>query len=112
MRCERQRSSTGSPLLDAGRHTEVVGALREAVTDEPWREARQMQLALALYRSGRQAEALRAIQRYKSELADEIGLVPSANLDELEHKILDHDPILLAPLAPPARASAATSSTR
>ena len=84
-------------MLDAGRHTEVVGALREAVTDEPWREARQMQLALALYRSGRQAEALRAIQRYKSELADEIGLVPSANLDELEHKILDHDPILLAP---------------
>ncbi len=82
-------------LLDAGRHTEVVGPLREAVTDEPWREARRMQLALALYRSGRQAEALRAIQHYKSELADEIGLVPSAELDELEHRILDHDPTLV-----------------
>ena len=56
-----------------------------------------MQLALALYRSGRQAEALRTIQHYKSELADEIGLVPTAALDELEHRILEHDPDLLTP---------------
>jgi DNA-binding SARP family transcriptional activator len=82
-------------LLDAGRHTEVVGPLREAVGEEPWREARRIQLALALYRSGRQAEALRAIQRYQSELADEIGLVPSAELDQLEHRILEHDPTLV-----------------
>jgi DNA-binding SARP family transcriptional activator/WD40 repeat protein len=82
-------------LLDAGRHTEVVGPLQEAVTAEPWREARRVQLALALYRSGRQAEALRAIQHYRSELADEIGLVPSTELDELEHRILDHDPTLV-----------------
>ncbi len=82
-------------LLDSGRHTEVIGPLQEAVTDEPWREARRMQLALALHRSGRQAEALRAIQRYKSELGDELGLEPSPELDQLEHRILDHDPALL-----------------
>ena len=82
-------------MLDAGRHTEVVGPLRDAVTEEPWREARQMQLALALYRSGRQAEALRAIHLYKSELTDEVGLLPSPELDRLEHQILDHDPTLL-----------------
>ena len=82
-------------LLDAGRHTELVGPLLEAVTDEPWREARRMQLALALYRSGRQAEALKAIQRYKAQLADETGLLASPELERLEHQILDHDPVLL-----------------
>ena len=82
-------------LLDAGRHTEVIGPLREAVTEEPWREARRVQLALALYRSGRQAEALKVIQRYRSELADQLGLEPSPELGQLEHQILDHDPGLL-----------------
>jgi serine/threonine protein kinase/DNA-binding SARP family transcriptional activator/WD40 repeat protein len=82
-------------LLDAGRHTEVVGPLQEAVTEEPWREARRMQLALALYRSGRQAEALRSIQRYRAELVDELGLEASTELDQLEHQILEHDPALL-----------------
>ena len=82
-------------LLDAGRHSEVAGELQEAVDEEPWREARRMQLALALYRSGRHPEALRAIQAYKSELADELGLEPSPELSQLEHRILEHDPILL-----------------
>lgn len=84
-------------LLDAGRHTEVVGPLQEAVATEPWREARRMQLAIALYRSGRHAEALQAIQRYKAQLADETGLVASPELERLEHQILDHDPVLLPP---------------
>ncbi|NNE12282.1 MAG: protein kinase, partial [Ilumatobacter sp.] len=67
----------------------------EAVAAEPLRERRRALLALALYRAGRQAEALRAIQEYRAELADEVGLDPSADLDELEHRILEHDPGLL-----------------
>ena len=82
-------------LLDSGRHTEVIGPLREAVDAERWREARRMQLALALYRSGRQAEALEAIRDYRSELVDELGLDPSPEFDRLEHQVLEHDPALL-----------------
>ena len=82
-------------LLDAGRHTEVIGPLAEAVTEEPWRETRRIQLALALYRSGRQTEALEVIRRYRSELAEELGLEPSPDLGQLEHRILEHDPALL-----------------
>ncbi len=82
-------------LLGEGRHTELVGPLQEAIGDEPWREHRRAQLALALYRAGRQAEALRVLRDFRAELVDELGLDPSAELDELEHRILDHDPTLL-----------------
>ncbi len=82
-------------LLADGRHTEVVGPLREAIGDEPWREARRVQLALALYRAGRQAEALRVISDFRSELVDELGLDPSPELAELEQRILEHDPTLM-----------------
>ena len=84
-------------LIDAGRHTEAIGPLSEAIADEPWREARRAQYALALYRAGRQAEALRAVQDYRSALADELGLDPSPDLQQLEHRMLDHDPTLLPP---------------
>ena len=47
-------------------------------------------------RSGRQAEALRSISRFRTELGEELGLDPSPELDRLEHRILDHDPTLLA----------------
>ena len=84
-------------LLDAGRHTEVIGELRDAATEQPWREVRRMQLALALYRSGRQAEALQVLRDYRTGLVDELGLDPSPELGRLEHRILEHDPELLPP---------------
>ena len=82
-------------LLAAGRHTEVIGPLHEAIDDQPWREALRAQLALALYRAGRQAEALRAISAFRSAIVDELGIDPSPELDQLEHRILEHDPALL-----------------
>ena len=84
-------------LLDAGRHTEVIGELRDAATEQPWREVRRMQLALALYRSGRQAEALQVLRDYRTGLVEELGLDPSPELGRLEHRILEHDPELLPP---------------
>ncbi len=84
-------------LLDAGRHTEVIGELRDAATEQPWREVRRMQLALALYRSGRQAEALQVLRDYRTGLVEELGLDPSPELGRLEHRILEHDPDLLPP---------------
>jgi serine/threonine protein kinase/DNA-binding winged helix-turn-helix (wHTH) protein len=84
-------------LLAKGRHTEVIGPLREAVDAEPWRETRRVQLALALYRAGRHAEALRVIQDYRTQLAEELGLDPSPDVAALEHRILDHDPGLMPP---------------
>ncbi len=56
---------------------------------------------LALYRSGRQAEALQTYQEGRRALAEELGLEPSANLQELERRILEHDPELAAPERPP-----------
>jgi DNA-binding SARP family transcriptional activator len=84
-------------LLDAGRHTEVIGELRDAATEQPWREVRRMQLAVALYRSGRQAEALQVLRDYRTGLVEELGLDPSPELGRLEHRILEHDPDLLPP---------------
>ncbi len=84
-------------LLDAGRHTEVIGELRDAATEQPWREVRRMQLAVALYRSGRQAEALQVLRDYRTGLVEELGLDPSPELGRLEHRILEHDPELLPP---------------
>ena len=90
-------------LLDAGRHTEVIGELRDAATEQPWREVRRMQLAVALCRSGRQAEALQVLQvlqvlrDYRTGLVEELGLDPSPELGRLEHRILEHDPELLTP---------------
>lgn len=81
--------------LAAGRHAEVVGEL-EALADEyPLREHFRAQHMLALYRSGRQTEALRFYQTARRRLAEETGLEPSPELRDLERKILQHDDDLL-----------------
>ncbi len=87
-------------LLALGRHAEVVGDLQQAVVEHPLRERLWGQLALALYRSRRQADALRAIAAARSTLAEELGLDPGPELRRLESQILDHDPALLAVPAP------------
>lgn len=80
--------------LRLGRHVAVVGELEALVRDHPLRERAWGQLMVALYRSGRQGDALRAYQRCATHLADELGLVPSPELRRLEGQILNQDAAL------------------
>ena len=80
-----------------GRHATVAAELAELVALHPLRENLQHQLALALYRSGRQAEALRALNDAASTLREELGIEPSRPLRDLEAAILAHDPALDMP---------------
>ena len=61
------------------------------VSDEPLREHRWAQLMMALYRSGRQGDALRAFQRARETLAAELGVEPSTELGRLEAAVLSHE---------------------
>ena len=80
--------------LDCGRHAEVIGELETLVAEEPLRERPRAQLMLALYRSGRQAEALDAYREARRALVEELGIEPSRGLRELEAAILEQDPAL------------------
>lgn len=88
--------------LALGRHAELVGELDALVGRHPLRERLRGQQMLALYRSGRQADALAAYAAYRTTLDDELGIAPSAALRELERAILNQDPALEA--APPRSA--------
>jgi len=77
--------------LDRGKHATLVGELEQLVAAHPLRERLRAQLMLALYRSGRQAEALAAYRDTRRTLADELGLEPSEELRELEQAILRQD---------------------
>lgn len=83
-------------LLALGRHGEAVPALQAAVDESRLRERRWGLLATALYRSGRQADALRSIGAVRTLLRDELGVEPGPELRFLEHRILDQDPTLLS----------------
>jgi YVTN family beta-propeller protein len=78
--------------LALGRSIELVPELEALVREHPLRERLLGQLMLALYRSGRQAEALAAFQAAKQRLSEELGLEPGPQLRDLEHRILEHDP--------------------
>ena len=80
--------------LACGHHAAVIGELQALVQAHPLRERLWGQLMLALYRTGRQADALRAFQDLRNALADEVGLDPSPALSRLEATILAHDPSL------------------
>ena len=80
--------------LALGRHTEAVPELERLVDAEPLRERFRGQLILALYRSGRQADALDAYQDARRTLIEELGLEPSPALQELERAILQQSPEL------------------
>jgi len=90
-------------LLSLGRHGEVIGELERAVDEHPLREGLARRLMLALYRDGRQADALRAYARTREVLADELGLDPTPDLVALQTAILNHDRELAGPLATAAR---------
>lgn len=78
--------------LALGEQAELIGDLEAAVAAEPLRERRWEQLMLALYRSGRQSEALRAYQRLRTVLGEELGLEPGEQARALEAAILAHAP--------------------
>jgi YVTN family beta-propeller protein len=83
--------------LVLGRHEGLVAELEPLVAEHPYRERLHAQLMRALYRSGRQAEALEAYQRARRALVEELGIAPGPRLQELERAILRHDPSLEAP---------------
>ena len=99
-----QRWSCGSrPTSRCGRHAELVGELEALVAEHPLRERLRAQLMTALYRCGRQAEALEAYREARRALVEELGIDPSPALQELERAILGHDPSLAVEAAPHGR---------
>jgi DNA-binding SARP family transcriptional activator len=86
--------------LALGRHADLVGELEAAVRDHPFREHLCGQLMLALYRSGRQAEALAAYQTTRRVLSEQLGIEPGVALQALERSILRQEPALWPPAAP------------
>jgi predicted ATPase/DNA-binding SARP family transcriptional activator len=77
--------------LALGHHAEAVPELEALIREEPLRENLRRLLMLALYRSGRQADALGAYRDARATLLDELGLDPSESLQQLETAILNHD---------------------
>jgi predicted ATPase/DNA-binding SARP family transcriptional activator len=106
MRLEELRVAALEERIDAdlalGRHGQVVAELERLVGDQPMRERFRAQLMLALYRSGRQADALAVYQRARRTFVDELGIEPSESLRRLERAILAHDPSLDVAQAGPA----------
>lgn len=102
-RLEELRLVTLEDRFDAqlalGRDSELVADLDHLVEANPLRERLRAQLMLALYRSGRQADALEIYQRGRRHLVDELGLEPSESLRRLETRILQQDPELDRPSA-------------
>ena len=93
--------------LAVGHDHELVAELRQLVAQHPLRERLRELLMLALYRSGRQAEALAAFREAQKYLAEELGVEPTAQLQQLHMRILATDPTLAGPTAQPAAVSAA-----
>ena len=99
--------------LGRGQDRDLIPELRTLVAEHPFRERLCAQLMLALYRTGRQTDALEVYRETRTRLADELGLEPSAELRNLERRMLAHDPDLeparselpptAARVAPPAR---------
>src|SRR4051794_29465271 len=87
--------------LALGRHAALAGELQRLADDHPYRERLHELLMLALYRCGRQSDALAAYRRTRAQLVDELGIEPGPALRELHEAILRQDPGLDAPAAPP-----------
>jgi DNA-binding SARP family transcriptional activator len=97
-RLEEERLAALEERVDAdlalGRHDRLVPELEQLVGREPLRERPRAHLMLALYRSGRQADALDLYRRTRETLSDELGIEPSRELQELERRMLQQDPEL------------------
>ena len=105
-RLEERRLDCLEDRIDAdlalGRHAQLIGELDVLTTQHPLRERPRAQLMLALYRSGRQADALAAYRQLHRMLAVELGLRPSPALRDLERQMLQQDPALEARPRPSA----------
>ncbi|MGE5764557.1 MAG: BTAD domain-containing putative transcriptional regulator [Mycobacterium leprae] len=97
--------------LACGRHRELVAELRALIAAHPFRERSYAQLMVALYRAGRQVDALRVYRDYRNRLDGELGLEPSAALQRLESDVLRQDPVLDGPPPMPAAAVAGPPPT-
>lgn len=110
-RLEELRLSVVEDAVDAGlalgRHAELVGEIEALVARHPHRERLRAQQMLALYRSGRQSEALEAYAELRQALDEDLGILPSPALRELERAILNQDPALLRSGPEPAEAPSA-----
>jgi len=104
-RLEDERLAALEERIDAdlalGRHARLVPELEQLVAQEPLRERPRAQLMLALYRSGRQADALELYRRTRETLSEELGIEPGLELQELERRMLQHDPELERPRPAP-----------
>jgi DNA-binding SARP family transcriptional activator len=104
-RLEELRAGAREELVEAelalGRHAAVVPELEALVAEHPFRERPRAQLMIALYRSGRQAEALEAYQSVRRFLDEELGLEPGPVLQKLQQAVLRQDPELDAPAQEP-----------
>ncbi|MFJ6106023.1 BTAD domain-containing putative transcriptional regulator [Streptomyces sp. NPDC092359] len=98
--------------LECGHHHSILGELTMMAEAEPWRERARGQLMLALYRCGRQADALNVYERVRSSLVENLGLEPGHGLRTLQHAILTHDPALSADGARLPRESAGPPGPR
>ena len=84
--------------LAAGRDAELVAEVQQLTREHPWRERLHAQLMLALYRSGRQADALEAYRHAREVLVEQLGIEPGPELHDVQQAILDQDPALDAPV--------------
>lgn len=102
VRLEEQRLAALEQRIDAdlalGRHAQLVHELEGLIREHPLREHLRGQLMLALYQSGRQAEALDVYRSGRRLLDEELGLKPHGELQRLEKAILNHDPSLESPV--------------
>ena len=116
VRLDELRLSTVEDRIDAdlmlGHHGVLVGELESLVARHPLRERLWGALMLALYRAGRQADAVRAYQRARDVLVGELGLEPGAELRRLEAAVLAGDPALDAPDATGPAPAAQRSRSR
>jgi DNA-binding SARP family transcriptional activator len=102
---EEERLSAYKELLDAeldlGRHGSVIDEIDALVRSNPYDERLRRQLMLALYRAGRQADALEVFRDARQMLVDELGIEPGRELRSLERGILEQDPAIEVPGGPP-----------
>jgi DNA-binding SARP family transcriptional activator len=97
--------------LALGEHTKLVPELQMLVEQHPLRERLRGQLMLALYRSGRQAEALATYRDVRRALVDNLGIEPGPHLQQLEHDVLTHALSLQLPARGPLQEDAVTASS-
>ncbi|GIM85326.1 AfsR/SARP family transcriptional regulator [Winogradskya consettensis] len=109
-RLDRMRLQAGQDLVDArlalGEHLPLLPELEQRAGEHPFDERTQRQLILALYRAGRQVEALAAFRRLRADLREELGIDPGPELRELESAMLRQDAALTAVSTPVVRVPA------